>query len=69
MLDYSVPNIAKLSKNLQANQLDFNTLVEAVLKTLDDAITPAANWIFEILDDAITPAANWIFEISKILSK
>ena len=26
------------------------SLVDAVLKTLDDAITPAANWVLELLD-------------------
>lgn len=53
MLDYTLPTVAKLSKTLQMKQLDLTmifSLVDVVLKTLDDAITPAANWVLELLD-------------------
>ena len=43
----------KLSRSLQTKQLDLSTitsLVDAVLHTMDDAITQAAYWVFELLD-------------------
>ena len=46
LLDYTVPQVAKLSKTLQIKQLDLSrisSLVDAVLISLDDVITPAAN--------------------------
>ena len=45
--------MAKLSKRLQTKQLDLSmisSLINAVLHALDDAITPAANWVLELLD-------------------
>ena len=53
LLDDTLPTVAKLSKTLQTKQLDLTmnfSLVDAVLKTLDDAVTPAANWILELMD-------------------
>ena len=55
LLDYILPNVAKLSKALQTQQLDLSlisTLVDATLQTLDDAVLPATNWVFELLDQA-----------------
>ena len=52
LLDYSLPLVAKLSKSLQTKQLDLSmisSLVDTVLHSLDDAITPAA-WVLELLD-------------------
>ena len=46
LLDFTLPLVAKLSKTLQTKQLDLSmisSLVEAVLQSLDDATTPAAN--------------------------
>ena len=40
LLDYILRNVAKLSKTLQTKQLVIYSLAEAVLKSLDDAITP-----------------------------
>ena len=53
LLDYTLPVVAKLSKTLQTKQLDLSmvsSLVDAVLLSLDDAISPAANWVLELLD-------------------
>ena len=46
LLDYVLPQIAKLSKTLQSEKLDLtikSSLVEATLYSLDDALSPAAN--------------------------
>ena len=51
--DYALPQVAKLSKTLQAEKLDLtiiSSLVDATLHTLDDALLPAANWVLELLD-------------------
>ena len=50
LLDYTLPQLARLSRTLQTKQLDLtmiSSLVDAVLKSLDDALTPAANWVLE----------------------
>ena len=53
LLDYTLPQVAKLSKTLQAENLDLTAisgLVDATLHVLDDAVLPAANWVPELLD-------------------
>ena len=53
LLDYALPQAAKLSRSLQAEKIDLTAiapLVDATLNTLDDAILPAANWVLESLD-------------------
>ena len=53
LLDYVVPQVAKLSKTLQSEKLDLtviSSLVEATLYSLDDALSPAANWVLELQD-------------------
>ena len=53
LLDYVLPNITKLSKTLQKEQLDLSMisiLVDSVLESLEDAITPVANWVLELMD-------------------
>ena len=53
LLDYALPQVAKLSKCLQAEKIDLTAvapLVDATLNTLDDATLPAANWVLELLD-------------------
>ena len=55
LLDYVLPQIAKLSRALQAKELDLSiisTIVDATITSLDDAILPAANWVLELLDAA-----------------
>ena len=53
LLDYVLPQVAKLSKTLQSEKLDLTVisfLVEAPLYSLDDALSPAANWVLELQD-------------------
>ena len=53
LLDYTLPQVAKLSKTMQAENLDLTAiadLVDATLHVLDDAMLPAANWVLELLD-------------------
>ena len=53
LLDYVLPQVAKLSKTLQAEKLDLtvvSVLVESVLHSLDDALLPTANWVLELID-------------------
>ena len=48
-----LPQVAKLSKTLQTENLDLSiisSLVDATLHMLDDAVLPAANWVLELLD-------------------
>ena len=45
--------MAKLSRTLQIKQVDLSRIssfIDAVLVSLDDAITPTANWVLELLD-------------------
>ena len=53
LLDYVLPQVAKLSKTLQAEKFDLtvvSALVESVLHSLDDALLPTANWVLELID-------------------
>ena len=53
LLDYALPQVAKLSRALQAEKTDLTAithLVDATLHTLDDAILQAGNWVLELLD-------------------
>ena len=53
LLDFVLPQVAKLSKCLQTEKLDLTAisgLVDSTLLTLDDALLPAANWVLELLD-------------------
>ena len=54
MLDYVLPQVAKLSRTLQTEHLDLSvisSLVDATLHTLDDTVLPSANWVLELLED------------------
>ena len=54
MLDYILPQVAKLSRPLQTKQLDLliiSSLANATLHTLDDSLLPSANWGLQLLDD------------------
>ena len=53
LLDEVLPQTAKLSKTLQAVQLDLSaisSLVDSTLYMLDAAIEPSANWILQLVD-------------------
>ena len=52
LLDSTLPQVAKHSKALQTEQLDLSLifpLVDATVKSLDDAVLPAANWVLSFL--------------------
>ena len=54
LLDYILPQVAKLSKGLQTVKLDLavvSGLVESTLYSLGDALLPEANWVLELLDE------------------
>lgn len=53
LLDYALPQVAKLSRSLQTEKIHLTVivhLVDATLNMLDDAILPVANWVLELLD-------------------
>ena len=53
LLDYILPQVAKLSRALQTKNLDLSlisSLVVAILTSLDDAILPSANWVLQLQD-------------------
>ena len=56
LLDYTLPQVAKLNKTLQTENLDLlivASLVDSTLHTLEDAVTPAANWVLELLEECV----------------
>ena len=53
LLDFALPQVAKLSKCLQTEKLNLtaiSSLVDATVHTLDDILLPAANLVLELLD-------------------
>ena len=53
LLDYVLPQVAKLSKTLQTEKLEITAisgLVDSVLHSLDDAVSPSANWVLGLID-------------------
>ena len=53
LLDYILPQVAKLSRALQTKHLVLSlicSLVAATLNSLDDAILPSANWVLQLQD-------------------
>ena len=54
LLDFVLPQVAKLSKCLETEKLDLTAisagLVDSTLLTLDDALLPASNWVWQLLD-------------------
>ena len=68
LLDYTLPQVAKLSKTLQTENLDLSivsSLVDATLHTLEDAITPAANWVLELWEECVNLETATGTEISR----
>ena len=54
LLDYILPQLAKLSKALQTEKLDLSvvfSVVDATIQSIDDAMQPAANWVLALLED------------------
>ena len=53
LLDYILPQVAKLSRALQTKHVDLSlisSLVDATLNSLDDAILPSANMVLQLQD-------------------
>jgi len=53
LLDYVLPQVVKLSKTPQTEKVDVTvipSLVEATLHSIDDALTPVANWVSALRD-------------------
>ena len=67
LLDYTLPQVAKLNKTLQTENQDLSvvaSLVDSTLHTLEDAVTPAANWVLELLEESVNLEAATGTEIS-----
>ena len=47
LLDYTLPQVAKLNKMLQTERVDLASLVHSTLHTLEDAVKQAAIWEHE----------------------
>jgi len=53
LLDYVLPQVVKLSKTLQTENLGvtvISSLVEAPLHSIDDALSPTTNWVMALQD-------------------
>ena len=53
LLDYILPQVAKLSRALQTKHMALSLIsnqVDATLNSLDDAILPSANWVLQSQD-------------------
>jgi len=53
LLDYVLSQVAKLSKTMQTEELAvtvISSLVETTLYSIDDALTPVANWVLALRD-------------------
>ena len=73
VLDFTLPQVAKLSKALQTEQLDLSlisSLVDATVQSLDDAVLPGVNWVLELPDniDDLKTATKVTIDADKILS-
>ena len=55
LLDYVLPQVAKLSRALQTENLDISmisSLLDATLHSIDDAVLSSSNWVLELLKAA-----------------
>ena len=57
LLDYVLPQVAKLSRALQTENLDLHvsmifSLLDATLHSIDDAVLSSSNWVLELLEAA-----------------
>ena len=67
LLDYTLPQVAKLNKTLQTEHLDLSivsSFVNATLHTSENAITPAANWVLELWEECVNLERATVSEIS-----
>ena len=69
LLDYILPQVAKLSHALQTNHLDLSlisSLVDTNLNLLDDAILPSANWVLQLQDAREELKAATVIEVTHV---
>ena len=69
LLDYILPQVAKLCRALQAmhwNPPLFLGLVDATLNSLDDSILPLANWVLQLQDTREELKAATGIEVTQI---
>ena len=55
LLDYVLPQVAKLSRALQTENLDLSmisSLLDATLHSIDDSVLSSSNWELELLEAA-----------------
>ena len=60
LLDYVLPQVAKLSRALQTENLDLtmiSSLLDATLHSIDDAVLSSSNWVLELLRCVRTSAS------------
>ena len=53
LLDYVLPQVTKLSRALQTENLDISMisrLLDATLHSIDDAVLSSSNWVLELLE-------------------
>ena len=53
LLDYVLPQVTKLSRALQTENLDLSmifSLLDATLHSIDDAVISSSNWVMELLE-------------------
>ena len=68
LLDYTLPQVTKLNKTLHTENLDsliVSSLIDSTLHTLEDATTPAANWVLELLEECVNLETATGTEISR----
>ena len=69
LLDYILPQEAKLSRALQTKHFDLSlisSLVDATLNSLDDAILPSANWVLQLQDARVELKAATGIEVTHL---
>ena len=55
LLDYVLPQVTKLSRALQTENLDLSmisSLLDATLHSIDDAVLSSSNWVLELFEAA-----------------
>ena len=69
LLDYILPQVAKLSRALQTKDLNLSLIssqVDAILNSLVDAILPTANWVLQLQDAREELKAATDFEVTHL---
>ena len=69
LLDYILPEVAKLSRALQTKHLDLSlisSVVIATLSSLGDAILPSANWVLQLQDARVELKAATGIEVTHL---